>query len=186
MQAFNVDKEKTLNAALLILNKLGEADYHKIFKILYFAEQQHLKKYGHPLTGDAYQAMPYGPVPSFLYDIFKASENQSSPFGEALELSKAFTVNRKEKVPYVTANKEADTDELSETNVEVILKSIEENQQLSFREITDKSHDDAWAKAEGALETEMSYLDIAECAQATPEMLRYISLNTENDNIRIF
>ena len=34
MQVFNVDKEKTLNAALLILNNLGQADYHKVFKIL--------------------------------------------------------------------------------------------------------------------------------------------------------
>ncbi|WP_442588893.1 Panacea domain-containing protein [Pedobacter sp. AW31-3R] len=183
MQAFNVDKEKTLNAALLILNKLGEADYHKIFKILYFAEQQHLKNYGQPLTGDTYQAMPYGPVPSFLYDIFKASENQSSPFGEALELAKAFSVKRKDKIPFVTANNNADTDELSETNIDAILASIEENHQLSFKEITDKSHDTAWAKAEQAVETEMSYLDIAESAQATPEMLKYISLHAENNHI---
>lgn len=184
MQAFNVDKEKTLNAALLILNKLGETDFHKIFKILYFAEQQHLKNYAQPLTGDVYLAMPFGPVPSFLYDIFKASENQSSPFGEAVELSKAFNVIRREKIPYVKANIEANTDELSETNIDAILTSIEENHQLSFREITDKSHDAAWAKAEKAIETEMSYLDIAESAQATPEMLKYISLNAENNNIR--
>ncbi|KEQ31050.1 Panacea domain-containing protein [Pedobacter antarcticus] len=185
MQAFNVDKEKTLNAALLILNKLGKADYHRVFKILYFAEQQHLKNYGQPLTGDVYQAMPYGPVPSFLYDIFKASENQSSPFHEALELSKAFTVTRNEKIPYVTPNREPDIDELSESNIDAILTSIDENQQLSFREITDKSHDSAWAKAEKSSETEMSYLDIAESVETAPEMLRYILLNAENNNLRV-
>lgn len=186
MQAFNVDKDKTLNAALLILNKLGEADYHKIFKILYFAEQQHLKNYGQPLTGDAYQAMPFGPVPSFLYDIFKASENQRSPFFEAIELSKAFNVTRKDNVPYVTANREANSDELSESNIEAIINSIEENRQLTFSEITNKSHDKAWAKAQKEADPEMSYLDIAECVQTTPEMLKYISLNVENDNIKIF
>jgi len=37
MQGFNVDTNKTLNAALYVLNNLGEADYHKTFKILYFA-----------------------------------------------------------------------------------------------------------------------------------------------------
>lgn len=184
MQVFNVDKEKTLNAALLILNNLGQADYHKVFKILYFAEQQHLKNYGQPLTGDAYLAMPYGPVPSFLYDIFKASENQSSPFAEALELSKAFIVTRKEKVPYVTAAREANTDELSETNIEALLKSIEENHHLSFRDITEKSHDSAWRKAEKAAETEMSYFDIAESVKATPEILKYILLNAENNSLK--
>ena len=186
MQVFNVDKEKTLNAALLILNKLGQADYHKVFKILYFAEQQHLKNFGQPLTGDSYLAMPYGPVPSLLYDIFKASENQSSTFAEALELSKAFTVTRKDSVPYVTPARDANTDELSETNIEAILKSIDENGQLNFREITEKSHDSAWSRAEKSGETEMSYLDIAESAEATPEMLKYILLNAENSSLISF
>jgi len=186
MQAFNVDKEKTLNAALLILNQLGEADYHKVFKILYFAEQQHLKNFGQPLTGDAYQAMPFGPVPSFLYDIFKAAENHQSPFSEAVELSKSFSVVRKDKIPYVSALVTADTDQLSETNVEAILKSIEENHHLSFKEITDKSHDTAWIKAEKAVDTEMSYLDIAASAEASEEMLTYISLNAENSNLNVY
>ena len=186
MQAFNVDKDKTLNAALFILSKIGQADYHKIFKILYFAEQQHLKNYGQPLTGDVYQAMPYGPVPPLLYDIFKASENQSSPFNEALELSKAFLVTREERIPYVTPTREPDTDELSETNIEAILNSISENQQLSFQEITEKSHDSAWAKAEKAPETEMSYLDIAESGNASPEMLKYIIINSENQTHKFY
>lgn len=185
MQAFNVDKEKTLNAALLILEKLGQTDYHKIFKILYFAEQQHLKNYGQPLTGDVYQAMPYGPVPSFLYDIFKASENQNSPFGEALQLSKAFSVTRKDKIPYVSPNMKPNTDELSETNIEAILNSINDNQQLSFKEITDKSHDSAWEKAENAIETEISYLDMAKSVQTSPEMLKYILFNAENNILRV-
>ncbi len=184
MQVFNVDKEKTLNAALLILNKLGTADYHKVFKVLYFAEQQHLKKYGQPLTGDSYQAMPFGPVPSFLYDVFKAAENQTSPFAEAMDFSSAFLVTRNKKIPYVTAAKEACLDELSESNVEVILKSVDENGHLNFDEITQKSHDAAWAKAENAPETEMSYLDIAESAEATPEILKYIQLNAENNSLR--
>lgn len=153
------------------MEKLGRADFHKIFKILYFAEQKHLRNYGQPLTGDSYLAMPCGPVPSFLYDFFKASENQSSPYREALELSRAFTVIRTEKVPFVTANKEPDTDELSETYIDAIMSSIEENHQLNFKEITDKSHDSAWAKAEKATETKMSYLDIAESADASPEIL---------------
>lgn len=185
MQGFNVDKEKTLNAALLILKHLGQADYHRIFKILYFAEQQHLKDFGQPLTGEAYQAMPYGPVPSFLYDVFKAAENQNAAFAEALELSKVFNVTRNKNTPLVTANREPDTEALSETNIEALLKSIEENAHLSFAEITEKSHDLAWAKAEKALETEMSYVDIAAAAEASAEMLKYIALNVENHTFKL-
>jgi uncharacterized phage-associated protein len=183
MQAFNVDKDKTLNSALYILNTLGEADYHKVFKILYFADQQHLKHYGRPLTGDCYNAMQFGPVPSFLYDVFKAAEKGTSPFAEALELAESFSVKRDGNKPIVSAAKPADTDMLSETNLEVLKASIHENNGLSFKDLTEKSHDMAWTKAQQEPDTEMSYIDIAESVDTDPEMLKYIRLNAENDLI---
>lgn len=60
-----------------VLNTLGKAQFHELFKILYFADQEHIKIYGRPITGDKYIAMKYGPVPSFLYDILK-DINQSA------------------------------------------------------------------------------------------------------------
>jgi uncharacterized phage-associated protein len=181
MQGFKVDKIKTLNAALFILNCLNGADFHKIFKILYFADQNHLKQYGRPITGDSYQAMNYGPVPSFLYDLFKAAEQGSHPFAEAVEMSMVFTVNREGNIPYVKATRQADTDELSESNIDMIVASIEEHKGLSFDELVKKSHDRAWDNAANKPEIEMSYIDIAGVAGASEEMMRYIALNAEND-----
>jgi len=37
-------------------------DFHKIFKIIYFADRQHLADWGRPITGDTYIAMEAGPV----------------------------------------------------------------------------------------------------------------------------
>lgn len=181
MQGFNVDKIKTLNAALYILSELGQTDFHKIFKILYFAEQQHLKYYGRPLTGDSYNAMPFGPVPSFLYDVLKAAEKGTHPFAEAIEMSKAFSVDRIDNKPIVNLVQRPDLDQLSESNLEVLNSSIQENKTLSFKELTDKSHDKAWANAEQALDTEMSYLDMAQSVDTSEEMLKYICLNAENN-----
>ena len=182
MSAFQVDKEKTLNATLFILNSLGECDYHKVFKILYFADQFHLKNYGQPLTGDSYIAMPYGPVPSFLYDVFKASEKGNSPFIEAMELSHLFVVKRDGKIPRVSANHSVDFDELSESNLEVLNLSITENRALSFEDLVTKSHDEAWEKAGQQAEPEISYLEMAKAVGSDEEMLKYILLNEENSS----
>ena len=61
--------EKSLQAVLYVANRLERKDFHKIFKVLYFADREHLTKYGRPITGDTYVAMEYGPVPSMIYDI---------------------------------------------------------------------------------------------------------------------
>lgn len=181
MQGFNVDKTKTLNAALYILNQLGEADYHKIFKILYFADQEHLKQYGRPITGDSYQAMNFGPVPSFLYDLFKTAEKGIHPFAEAVEISTAFSVRRENNVPYVLATQESDLDELAETELELIINSIHANRELSFTELVKKSHDIAWTNAAEKHDIEISYIDMATAIGTSAEMMKYIALNAEND-----
>lgn len=149
---------------------------------MYFADQFHLKNYGQPLTGDSYIAMPYGPVPSFLYDVFKASEKGNSPFMEAMELSNLFMVKREDEIPWVSANHPVNFDELSQSNLEVLKQSMAENQGLSFEVLVKKSHDEAWEKAEQQAEPEISYLDMAKVAGADEEMLKYISLNEENSS----
>ncbi len=185
MFEFIIDKDKAVHAALYVLQRVGRADYHKVFKILYFAEKFHLKSYGRPLTGDSYQAMPYGPVPSFLYDVFKAAEKGVSPFGEATERSGAFAVSRDGKTPIVRALMEPDKDELSESDLEALDLSIGENGGLKFDELVKKSHDSAWDKAEKNEDIEMSYLDIAEAAGTSKEMLSYISLQAENSSSKL-
>lgn len=184
MAGFTIDKDKAIHASLYVLGKIGEADYHKVFKILYFAEQYHLKNYGLPLTGDAYQAMKFGPVPSFIYDVFKAAEKGVSPFAEAMEMSSAFSVRRKDNKPLVIPMNEANLDELSETDLEALQLSIDENGSLTFEELVDKSHDSAWGKSEKNEDIEMSYLDMAEAAGSTKEMLSYIAVQSENTGIK--
>ena len=181
MQGFNVDKTKTLNAALYIVNQLGEADQHKIFKILYFADQEHLKQFGRPITGDSYYALNFGPVPSFLYGIFKAAEKGIHPFAEGLEMSKAFSVNRKNNIPYIEATKASDLNKLGETDLELIINSINDNKHLSFIELVQKSHDIAWHNAAKKHDIEISFIDMAFAANTSNAMINNIILNAENE-----
>jgi uncharacterized phage-associated protein len=68
------NENKAIQAVLYIVAKLRRKDFHKIFKILYFSDREHLNMYGRTITGDKYIAMSDGPVPSNLYDIFKSVE----------------------------------------------------------------------------------------------------------------
>ena len=54
------DTDKTLHLLTYVSSKLGKVDFHRLFKILYFADEKHLALYGFPIVGDEYIAMKNG------------------------------------------------------------------------------------------------------------------------------
>ena len=185
MTNFNFDKDKAINACLYILNQTGKADFHKFFKILYFAEQKHLTSYGRPITGDEFQAMNFGPVPSIIYDIFKAIEHKNNPFINHEEYSALITVSRESKIPFIEAKAKADADQLAVSELEILDSSIQENIKLTFDQLTEKSHDTAWLASSKSVDIEMSYIDIAKAGGADENILKYIQLLSENSTAQL-
>lgn len=175
---FRFDIDKASNACLYILKKLGTTDFHKLFKILYFADQSHLAKYGRPISGDCYIAMKNGPVPSNLYDLLKALRPDSL-------VRSVITTNYFEVTNnfYVKPVVEPDMELLSETEIEELDESISEHRFLNFSYLSEKSHATAWKSA--GVDNEMDFLAIANDAGATPELLEYIKLNMENQQIQL-
>ncbi len=165
MSNFNFEQEKAINAVLFILKELGETDFHKIFKILYFADQKHLVDFGRPIIGDSYIKMQNGPVPSAIYDMLKEAKATNSN-------SIYFNVNRH----FVNSDKEPNLDFLSESDIECIKLSIFENKDLSFNALKNKSHDEAYNQSTHSI----SEIKIAKAGGANDEMLKYIYSNSEN------
>lgn len=176
---FKINVEKTLNSVLFILEKLGgKSDFHKLFKILYFADQKHLARYGMPVSGDYYIAMKDGPVPSRVYDVLKYLRNDESVwYTISPDCHKFFEVRGNH---YVFAKEKPNLDELAQSDVECLLESINENKNLSFDALRQKSHKTAW---DAAKNDEMNVVDIAREGGANDEMLKYIVLNLENQSI---
>jgi len=149
--------------------------FHKLSKILYFADKYHLASYGRTITGDTYIAMESGPVPSSIYDILKFLRGDG-----IYELSQAlksqFEVTNKHNIRLVTKN--LDIDLLSESEIECLMISFKENKDLSFEELVDKSHDSAWKAADQ--DDKMSMLEIAKAAGVNSAMLNYIALRLED------
>jgi uncharacterized phage-associated protein len=134
------NENKTINAVLYIVTKLKRSDFHKIFKLLYFSDREHLMEYGRTITGDKYIAMSDGPVPSNLYDIFKSVRGDGY-FKDNGKFGVYFSVIGND---LIKANKEPDLKKLSKTDIYHINNSVEQYGNLSWDEIREKSHDYAW------------------------------------------
>ncbi len=69
---FRTNARKALEAILWCARRKGEPiDFHTVLKVLFGADVRHLNEYGRPVVGDAYKALPYGPVGQTAYDIMK-------------------------------------------------------------------------------------------------------------------
>lgn len=134
------DKTKALNALLYVANRVRRKDFHKIFKVIYFADRQHLADWGRPITGDTYIAMEAGPVPSRLYDMLKIVRGDSY-MSDIEGLSHYFQV---ENWMYVRPLADADLNKLSSNEQKALSDAIGKYAELSYDEIKEKSHDVAW------------------------------------------
>ena len=160
---------KSLNSVLYISENLKRKDFHKIFKILYFADRNHFSDYGRPITGDIYVAMVDGPVPSNIYDIFKAVRGDSYFANSNPKLNELFKVHDKNFItPLVAAN----LDSLSKTDKEYLDKSISEYGEMTWEEIREKSHDYAWNNT--VPNNTISFEDMLLEAGNEPEYIEYV------------
>jgi uncharacterized phage-associated protein len=141
------DPERALELVLYVAKRLRYPTLHSVSKVLYFADREHLSRYGSLLSGDNYVAMRHGPVPSAIYNLLKAAAGRQEPLippqfyelvGESLKVE-----NRSRVLPL----REANADLLSASQRECLDESIKVNRRLSFRQLTNKSHDAAWKSA---------------------------------------
>ena len=176
MNRFKFDSEKAIEAIKLILANIdGAADFHKIFKILYFTDMAHVAKYGRPVFGDKYIAMRNGPVPSIIYDSLKDLRRgmcQTPGFVESFDTRNYVVVSK---------NKSIDVDVFSEAELEELTNSISENKNLSFEILTRKSHGFAYNNA--TYDNSIPIYAIAEEGGAKKEMINYINHQLEIESI---
>ena len=136
------DLRKSIQAILYVSNRLTRKDFHKIFKVLYFADRNHLSSYGRTITGDSYVAMDDGPVPSKIYDIFKTVRGDGLFSAEKkAEFEPYFKV---QNWMFLVPQMDADMNLLSASDVEELDNAIATYGPLSWDEVREKSHDFAW------------------------------------------
>lgn len=143
---FKFDAEKAVEAILYITQRLPKSSqtFYFVLKMLYFADIAHLQKYGRFICGDRYIAMKSGPVPSGSYDLIDEARGKSWLL-IADHVRNAFDVRPDNTVVPL---RNPDLDLLSKSDVEFLDKSIAENGHLTFGQLKDKSHDQAYEAAD--------------------------------------
>ncbi|MDR1341871.1 MAG: SocA family protein [Prevotellaceae bacterium] len=134
------DPERAVEATLFVANRLETPDFHKIFKILYFADRDHLVTYGRVITGDTYIKMKKGPVPTHIYDGFKALRSKTGGlFHSAAEAEKDTYILKplRDYLPRI----------VSQSDVEKLSASIGRYGAMQFDQLTSISHAQAWNAA---------------------------------------
>ncbi|MBP5710993.1 MAG: SocA family protein [Bacteroidales bacterium] len=168
---------KAINAVLYIIKHIKRADFHKIFKILYFSDRDMLAQTGMMITGDTYIAMNDGPVPSNIYDIFKSVRGDGF-FKNMSDLSSFIGV---ENWDIVVAKKDPDMGQFSKMDIKIIDNAIQKYGNLSWDEIREKSHDYAWRST--TLNRPMSVKDMLIESGSDDGFIQYVKEEMELERL---
>lgn len=170
------DQILKIKAVLLyILNRFPEGvDYIKLFKILYFAQQDHLVRYGRGVVEDSFKALKHGPVPTYTYKALQVAEGKPLE-GDFEKFLKNITVSGS----LVFGSAQPDMDELSGSDIKSLDEFISKCKDEESYDLSELSHDTAWSEAFTRSQDDpekdfMSIIDIAKAGNATPEMVSYI------------
>jgi uncharacterized phage-associated protein len=184
------DQILKIKATLIyILNHFPQGvDYIKLFKIIYFAQQDHLIKYAKPIVEDTFCALEHGPVPSFLYKALQQAEGRFPVSEDMKDFLEGIDVSETAKHIKIKTNLTPDMEELSGSNLKCLDTSIEKCKTKDSYLLSDLSHDSAWKEAYNRSlndpeKDRITLLDIAQSGKASQEMLNIIQ---EHQQIKRF
>lgn len=170
------DQIKKIKAVILyIMQSFKEGvDYIKLFKILYFAQRDHLAKYGKVIVDDSFRALKHGPVPAYTYKGLQIAEGKSLN-GDFDNFLKGFEVVEKK----VYATLIPDMDYISGAEKRSLDASIAKYKDIDPYDLSDLSHDSAWREAIQRMQDDpqknfITIIDIARAGNATKGMVDYI------------
>jgi len=78
---FRFNIPKFVNAVAYLAQACPNSTKMTICKQLYFADKEHLVRYGRPIVGDHYYKLPHGPIPTHGLDMLR---HRSNPAANAL------------------------------------------------------------------------------------------------------
>jgi uncharacterized phage-associated protein len=130
-----VDVQKAIQVLLFVTQRVPDM-YHAL-KVLYFADKEHMAKYGRLIYGDNYVAMSKGPVPSLAYDIVKDARDGRSAV-PCIPASEFFSVSGYS----ITPLQPPDLDQLSESDTECLEAAMKIYGTMPFILLRMKSHEE--------------------------------------------
>ena len=140
---FRTNRKKAIEALVFLAGNQPRIDVFHICKVIYFADREHLRKFGRPVLGDNYFAMDDGPVPSFILDVTKRSSFLSSEWKNYA--GKRLVVDDKDGYVRLIARTQFDDSLFSRTDIECLRESLGKYGEMPFLELWQLVHkEQAW------------------------------------------
>lgn len=130
-------QRQLLEKVLYILHRTGGLDYYRIFKILYFAERSYLAKFCRKMVEDNFCALPYGPVPTNLYNAVRNGGDRSLL---SVALWREIRSAGEDAPTVLLPLREPDMDYIAKHEAEVLDEAIATYASKSFTELMTLSH----------------------------------------------
>lgn len=137
-------EEKILNGIKYFVANTKNVGRTKLFKLLYFWDFIHFKRYGLSVTGYDYYTLPFGPVPRELYD--KISRNDfPQDFKKEIEFNPVTDNEEEDTDTYKTfsvllKNRKIDLDVFSPNELSVLKEVAEIYKNATAKQMTEVAH----------------------------------------------
>lgn len=160
---------------LYIMQSFPEGvDYIKLFKILYFAQRDHVAKYGKVIVDESFRALKHGPVPTYTYKALQIADGKPLD-GDFKDFLNDIVV--KNQIVFVTSK--PDMDYISGADKRSLDASITKYKNEDPYDLSDLSHDSAWRKAKQRIQDDpqknfITIINIARAGNASESMVDYI------------
>jgi uncharacterized phage-associated protein len=163
-QRFSFNEDKAIETIVYVAKKAPNPDVYHLAKVCYFADLLHMERFGRPIFGDVYIKMENGPVPSKIYNLFKAVRDFSHH-----KLVSEFAVEGN----MIKALRDYDEDEFSPSDLMCLNESIEIHGTKTFKQLKDESHDSAWESAQDNREIE--YREMIKTLPNGEDLIKHLS-----------
>jgi uncharacterized phage-associated protein len=162
---FDFDFEKAKEAIVYLASKApnGMTKYTAC-KLLFLADKYHLVRYGRPITGDTYYALPHGPVPTTILGILSGVVEGDEESDQVGALSSALSVDHKFWNPRISAGSRPQQECLSKSDIEALDETMNRHGDKSFDELKALTHEmaayqKAWAQRGRSKSAPMAFED---------------------------
>jgi uncharacterized phage-associated protein len=134
------DENAIIESLHYLLKRLGRTDKLKLVKLLFFADKYHLLKYARQISGDSYDALPAGPIPSGALDILNSVTEYGISSETIQQAKKLFKVEDNDRM-LADPEMVIEYDSLSRTDIEALNFAIDNFGDKDSAFLIDYSHD---------------------------------------------
>ena len=140
--------EKVANAIIFFVEKnIEHFGKTKLMKLMYFADKEHLEKFGRVMFYDDYRKLPRGPVATLTYNIISSTDANDGDdfksyidnFSDFVEIQKK-DINQKNSATRFNPKNSFDNTFFSKSEIEILESITKKYKTYTKEQISEESH----------------------------------------------